>query len=227
MNLIQIKQIDGLQSALNQLSNSVFNLNEEIDNEFSTFDDFWGQLTWTENYIKVNSEGETVDGDDNISLRLEGGGLSTPYKSYFKGGIEVTGGFSLSSDLNLVSYEGQLNYITSSGEVKKFKDCINPTYSGVTTTSSALSSDNYIVGARTASAGGAITLTLPESVEAKEIIVKDESINASVDPVIVNCNGSETIDGKSSIKISEDGGFFTTFSNGSNWFVSNGSGISI
>lgn len=226
MNLIQIKQIDGLQSALNQISSSVYNLNVSIDAEFDSFNDFWGQLSWTTDSIQINSVGEVKDGDANIALRLENGGLSTSSASYFKGSTNFSGPINSSSSLNLTSSVGQLNYLSPNG-VKQFTDCIAPNYSGVTSSSASLSSDNYIVGVRTASVGGPVSLTLPNAQAGKEVKIKDEDAQSSFRTITVSCLGSQTIDGHSEVYVNQDGGFLSVYSNGSNWFSLNQSGVGL
>jgi hypothetical protein len=226
MNLIQIKQVDGLQSALNQVSTAIHNLNLTVDSEFESFNDFWNQLTWTSDYVQMNGAGGTLDGDNNIALRLENGGFSTSSPSYFKGGVTFSAAVNHTSSLNLTSNVGQLSYLSPNG-VKQFSDCIQPNYSGVQTSSAQMSSSNYIVGARVSSVGSPISLTLPEAEEGKEIKVKDEDFGASIYNITVQCKGSENIDGLSSVAITRDGGYLSAYSNGANWFVLNSSGISI
>ena len=70
---------------------------------------------------------------------------------------------------------------------------------------------------------GEITLTLPASNEVnvgRIYYIKDESGNASTNNIIVEGNGSETIDGNANITVSGDYDCLTIYCAGSGkWFV--------
>lgn len=69
--------------------------------------------------------------------------------------------------------------------------------------------------------GGAVTVTLASSmVEAgSQLIVKDSGGAAALNNITVATEGTETIDGASSVAISNDYGVVKVVSDGTNWFT--------
>lgn len=72
--------------------------------------------------------------------------------------------------------------------------------------------------------GTAITVTLATSLmndspDARIVIIKDEGGGAAANNITIATEGSETIDGESTIKIQINYGMAMLYSNGSNWFI--------
>ena len=210
MNLIQIKQIDGLNDSLNSLASSIYNLNQEIDASFSDRDNFWNQLYYDSDHVIINSPGSTVNGEQDIALAVSQGGILGSGDSVFSSSLKVAG------DLLLTNNTGQLVYLDPQGNQKRFSDTISINQATISS-SSSLSSDQYIVGVNTLS--NSVNLTLPPPSKAKEIIIKDQSFNASINNITITPNSSETIDGSLNFKISGDGGFASVYSDGANWYL--------
>lgn len=219
MNLIQIKQIDGLESALNSLSSSQYELGQEVTGSLESYDDYWNQLYWDEDHIEINSNGSTFDGDSDIALGMSDGGFSCLRSSYFKSNLTVKGDFFLTTNT------GQLVYKDASGNNVRFNGAISPNYENVNSTSKSLTSDNYIVGVDTYSVSAPVYLTLPPPSAGKEIIIKDEGFAASAHSIHINPNSTEKIDNQIKAEISGSGAFLNIYSNGTDWFITNNSGI--
>ena len=219
MNLIQIKQIDGLESALNSLAGSQYDLDNRVSGSFESYDNFWDQLDWTEDSITVDSYGETFDGDANIAFAVNNGGFSCLNNSYFKQDLKISG------DLIINSNTGQLIYKNSEGESVRFNGAISPNHETVTATSYSLTNDSYIVGVDTAYTSAPVTIKLPPPKAGKEIKIKDEGFAAAVNTIFVEPYSSETIEGGLNIEVSGNGAFVNVYSNGVNWFVLNQSGV--
>lgn len=82
-----------------------------------------------------------------------------------------------------------------------------------------LSSD-YLIGCDTS--GGAITIGLPAAATAGAgtiYIAKDETGDAALNNVIIDPNGTETIDGGLTIRIDSDYDSISFYTDGSNWFI--------
>lgn len=103
-------------------------------------------------------------------------------------------------------------------------------YSGlrvaVTTVNAAtydlLKTDN-ILNVTYTSTGAVTSLTLPtaQTVIGRIITVKDAGGNANTNNITIDTEGSETIDGQSTLVINSDYGSVELYSDGSNWFVKN------
>ena len=74
--------------------------------------------------------------------------------------------------------------------------------------------------------GGTVTLTLASSmvVDGAQVIIKDEGGNAGTNAITIATEGSETIDGASSISIDSNYGALRLHSDGTGWFVSGSTG---
>lgn len=92
-------------------------------------------------------------------------------------------------------------------------------HDGGHTSSVTISTANQIVGADTS--GGVLTVTLASSMVAAGawIIVNDEGGSAGGNAITIDTEGSETIDGGSSITIGTNNGTAKVYSNGTNWFT--------
>jgi len=250
MNLIQIKQIDGLQDALNAIASDVYDLDLEVQENFSDFDNYWGQFYWDENRVELKSSGGLANGREDISLDISSGGLRVYSDSYFesdvyiegnvdcsssvsggslysRGDAQVQGSLSVEGNINATSSIGQIKYLNEDGDEVSLTNVLKSNYSGVVNPSTVLSLDNHIVGVRVNTIGEEALLTLPAPSASKEIIIKDEHFNSSTYNISISRNSSELVEGKESFAITGDGGFATVYSNGDNWFVANASGISI
>ena len=219
MNLIQIKQIDGLESSLNSLSSSQYVLGQEVSGSLGVFDTYWDQLYWNEKSIEINSAGDSFDGDDGIALGLSNGGFSCLSDSYFKNKLTVKG------DLILDANSGQLMYKNAEGDLVRFAGAVSPNYESVLSASSDLTPNSYIVGVDSYAVGSDVLLTLPPPSAGKEIIIKDEGFSASANAILVLPNDGEMIDNKMGATISGSGSFLNMYSNGTDWFIVNHSGV--
>lgn len=85
------------------------------------------------------------------------------------------------------------------------------------TISPSQSSTVYLVD----SSSSSLTLTVStSSIEAgKELIIKDSTGSSATNSIVVQTEGSETIDGQSSFTISSNYTSITIVSDGSNWFI--------
>ena len=250
MNLIQIKQIDGLQDALNSLSSSVYNLDQDVQSEFEGYDNFWSQLYWNTDKIEINSNGDTSNGREDISLNISNGGLRVYSDSYFEdnlyvnaslnvanaisgnnltcdGFADIGGNLGVSGDFNATASAGQIKYINPDGDAVSLVNPLQPSYLAVVTSATSLDSDSYIAGVRPNTIASDSTITLPAPSASKQIIVKDEQFNSSTHNIKVIPNGSEQIEGQVSLTITGDGGFASVYSDGNNWFMLNASGVSL
>lgn len=79
--------------------------------------------------------------------------------------------------------------------------------------------DDEIVGVD--SSGGTVTITLDSAsaADGHRKTIKDEAGSAGTNAITVDTEGSETIDGSSSVSISSNYGSVTVYSDGTNWFT--------
>lgn len=255
MNLIQIKQIDGLQDSLNSLSATIYNLDQEVISQFQGYDNFWGQLYWDQSHIEVNSQGSTAGGRDDIALNVSSAGIRVAEDSYFEnnfyciGSLKVNNTISgnslvsssvssstavlnqidLSGDLNANSSVGQIKFLSESGETKELRNIFQPTYSGASSPEENLSPQNSIVGVDSYNLSQNSLLILPSAASsvAQEIVIKDEGLFAQVYPITISGLAGETIDSLPSCQITGSGGYLRVYSNGQNWFEVNSKMASI
>jgi hypothetical protein len=248
MNLIQIKQIDGLQTTFNSLAASIYDLDNEVQEKFDSYNGFWNQHYWDEVHVSINSEGTTVGGHDNIALSISQGGLHVYSDSYFdekidcrgltshalisgvalecSQGLNVGGNFNVSGRVYATGFAGQINFLADDGQVKRLTNIFQPSFSGVNNRQSELTPDNYIVGVNTEGIGQVSFITLPSAAEGKEIKIKDQQAAASGYNIYIQTKDDEKIDTyDTDIIIKDDGGFANFYSDGSNWFVLASSGI--
>ena len=219
MNLIQIKQIDGLKSSLNSLSQSIYNLEQEVTGSFGIYDDFWGQLEWTEDYVLIKSAGDTVGGREDMSLGISEGHLYVDHSGIF-GAISSTGPAVFTDSV------GQIHFKNIQGEEVQLKGSIAPNYTSVASSSATLSVEDYIIGVHTSFVSSTLTLPSATSVSAgKEYIIKDEDGAASTRNIILTGVNSETIDGALGVTITGSWGSASIYSNGSNWFTHSTAGV--
>lgn len=216
MNLIQVKQIDGLESSLNSLASSVYVLEEEVSGALGVYDDFWEQHQWTENYVLLNSTGGTVGGYDNTAFGITNGGLYVDGSGVF-GGIQVLGEASFTSSV------GQIVYKDVTGEDVELRGSIAPNYLKATETGIYLDADDYIVGVKTSTIAEPSIVVLPPVTyfpAGKEITVKDEDGTASSFGITISgFNVLQQIDGAAKQIITGDYGFASVYSDGSDWFL--------
>lgn len=64
-----------------------------------------------------------------------------------------------------------------------------------------------------------VILASADTLNGKQVVVKDEGNNATAIDIIIETEGSETIDGASSQTISTDDGVVRMYSDGSDWFL--------
>ena len=224
MNLIQIKQIDGLTASLNSLSNSIYELDNSISGSFESYDTFWDQHQWDSNHILINSDGSNVGGYEGTALGLMNGGI------YVNGTGVFTNSIGIGGNLFATQTPGQIYFMNSAGNIQQLKGTIDPSYSGMSTSSSSISSDNYIIGVDASSISAVSELQLPSASsvdQGKEYIIKDESFSASSYNINVTGFGGESVDSSLGFTITGDGGHASVYSNGSQWLLHNSSGIKI
>jgi len=80
-------------------------------------------------------------------------------------------------------------------------------------------SGETIVGVTDTTAARTITLATADCVEGRLITIKDESGGAGTHSITIATEGSETIDGASTVTISTNYGCIRLYSNGNNWFT--------
>lgn len=89
------------------------------------------------------------------------------------------------------------------------------------TSASYTTSDEEVVFVDTATIGGASTITLAsaDAVDGNAIRIMDVAGSAKANPITVDTEGSETIDGDSSITIDTDYNAYVLISDGTNWKI--------
>jgi hypothetical protein len=219
MNLIQIKQIDGLKSSLNSLAQSLYNLEQEVTGSFGLYDDFWDQHEWTKDYVLMKSPGDTVGGRKDMTFGVSEGHLYVDHSGVF-------GAISSSGPAVFTDSVGQIYFKNIQGEDVQLKGSIAPNHVSVTLPSATLSVEDYIIGVHTSSVLSEVTLPSATSVSAgKEYIIKDEDGAANVSNITVTGVNLETIDGALGATITGAWGYMSIYSNGSNWLTHASKGI--
>lgn len=105
MNLIQIKQIDGLQTALNNIASDQYQLSASVSGSFGEYDDFWYQANWTREQINFTSAGSSFEGKNGLAIVINNGGLFVRNDITCEGDLSVAdnivcqGGLSTSNDV--------------------------------------------------------------------------------------------------------------------------------
>ena len=152
------------------------------------------------------------------------------------GGLYVNGTGVFTNDVGLggnlfaTQTAGQIYFKNSAGNIKQLKGSIDPSYSGMSTATSSISADNYIVGVDAFSISTVSELQLPlvSAVDqGKEYIIKDESFSASAYNINITGSGGESVDSSLGFTITGDGGYASVYSSGSQWFLLNSSGVKI
>jgi hypothetical protein len=91
------------------------------------------------------------------------------------------------------------------------------TLKSVTTTYTALQTDELVIGDTT---GGAFPITLPTAVGIKGRTIIIKKLSGAAPQLTINTTGAQTIDGNASIIISGSGGLFVApTSDGANWIL--------
>lgn len=87
------------------------------------------------------------------------------------------------------------------------------------TTNTTISAANQIVGVDTS--GGVVTITLASAMLAAGawVVINDEGGAGGTNAVTIDTEGTETIDGGSSLTIGTNNGSVNVYSNGTNWFT--------
>lgn len=89
-------------------------------------------------------------------------------------------------------------------------------YRSVTTSGNVVSGDYLVIADAT---GGAITLSLPPAALVPGRIYAFKRINAGANAVVIDPNGSETIDGNLTHTLTPQWNSLTIMSNGVAWFI--------
>jgi hypothetical protein len=211
MNLIQIKQIDGLQASLNSLAASQYDLDQSVSGSMEQFDDFWYQADWSNSQVQFTSDGDSFEGEEGVTLAIPNGSF------FVREGLICQG----PSSLNVVSY------LDGNNDTKTLKGSIFPKYES-TNSSLGLSEDSYIVGVDTISASAAVVISLPTGdarFAGKEIFIKDEGFNASTYNIEIDAIDANIENSTTQSVITGDGGHLKLYTNGSNWFYSSENGV--
>jgi hypothetical protein len=78
--------------------------------------------------------------------------------------------------------------------------------------------DDYIIHC-TYTPTGTVTVTLPPPDSVRHLVVKDAGGNASGNTITIQQNGSEDVDGGTSVTITTDYGSIRLYSDGTDWFT--------
>ena len=141
--------------------------------------------------------------------------------TYYGDGSNLTGIDSASGSARQYSTTGMetSGYLRVSGSTTLAGGVIHGR-TAVTTTNYTILVTDYYIGANSTS--NVITLTLPAAAAAgagKTYVVKDEGGAASTNSITVDGNGSETVDGVTTVDISSPYGALNLYTDGANWFI--------
>jgi hypothetical protein len=117
-------------------------------------------------------------------------------------GDGATGQVFVTDGAGVLSWEGRLDMMRVAAS--------SSTYSA--------SSDDQYIGS-TYSVTGTQTITLPTPTAGKVLIIKDEDGNAGTNPITIDNNSTENIDGSTSVSISTNYGSLRLYSDGTDWFT--------
>jgi len=150
-----------------------------------------------ENLIFFNADKQDID------FRIQGSGEN--YLFFADAGNDRVG-IGTSTPNSLLQINGSL-------AVKRTATAANYTTLGET-----------IIGVTDTTVARTITLASSDCVDGRLITIKDESGGAGTYSITIATEGSETIDGSSTVTINSNYGYVNLYSDGSNWFVMGGSG---
>jgi hypothetical protein len=141
--------------------------------------------------------------------------------TYYGDGSNLTGIDSASGSARQYSSTGMetSGYLKVSGSAT-FASGITHNRAAITAASYTILVTDYYIGADPTS--NAITLTLPAAATAgggKTYIIKDEGGTAAINNITIDGDGSETVDGVTTVDITSPYGALNLYSDGSNWFV--------
>tara|TARA_R110000796_G_scaffold167313_3_gene284195 strand:- start:344 stop:1897 length:1554 start_codon:yes stop_codon:yes gene_type:complete len=129
----------------------------------------------------------------------------------------------ISADWDLQASLGDSKSL-SQVEVLELADTVLSTPTAVTTVNAAtydlLTADKVVHVTYTTTGAAAITLPTAQAVSGRTITIKDGGGNASVNNITIDTEGSETIDGATTLIILVDYTSVTLYSDGTNWFIS-------
>ncbi len=196
------------------------------NSEFRLFTDANQSLTFAASLITIGNDA-LIDGNLEINddfvmqsdkiFRLNGvGGDTTLLYSSGQSQVELSVEGSLVLDANNVEINLTTNQVhLESGLSYNYQE--SPAGSETINT-------NVVVVLKTGITGGGDTLTLPDCIAGNDgqlITVKDASLSAGTDPITIDGDGADLIDGVGSISISIDGGKASVICNAGtgNWFV--------
>jgi hypothetical protein len=175
--------------------------------------------------VPIQDEGTTVL-SGAAAMNFVGSGVTL---SDVSGVATVTipgGGAADFTDLNdtPANYTSQANKVVAvnAGETAlEFIDAPTGSKTRYATATNYTTSGEDIIGVTDTTADRTITLASTDASNGKEIIVKDESgaVYTNGTTITVDTEGSETIDGVSSVPITMDHGVLRLYSDGTNWFT--------
>lgn len=84
---------------------------------------------------------------------------------------------------------------------------------------SALVGNTTILGVTSTAAPRTITLPVAQLAAGRMVVVKDQTGGANLNPITIDTEGAELIDGQASIQINTSYGSFMLYCDGTNWFV--------
>jgi hypothetical protein len=98
---------------------------------------------------------------------------------------------------------------------------VTRTVTDVTTATYDLLTTDYILNVTYTATAPVTSLTLPsaQAISGRVIYVKDGGGNAGTNPIIIDTEGAETIDGAATITINSNYGGVGLYCDGTNWFV--------
>ena len=131
-------------------------------------------------------------------------------------GVSVT---EISNDATLA--DGSSTALVTENAVKVFVNSASFRLARTTTAANytVLSSDDIVAVTDTTVARTITLSNAVSSIASKVIIVKDESGNAGINYITIDTEGSQTIDGQSSIQLQANYNSVSLYSDGTNWHI--------
>lgn len=89
----------------------------------------------------------------------------------------------------------------------------------ITSTPTGIAPTATIFGVNVAGPASVIIAAAVAGFDGWQFLIKDESLNASVNPITITVSGGGTIDGAASVVINGDGDSYSFYCDGSNYFL--------
>lgn len=120
---------------------------------------------------------------------------------------------------NDVTDAGTVVYSATDGHVPRPQVDDQIVRSSTKTATYTTTDEEYVPVDPSGTGGLTITLASADAASGNEMVVKDVGDTASANPITVNTEGTETIDGDTSIDIDVDGGVLHVVGDGTNWDI--------